>query len=106
VITYTSILATVGLIAALGVIVERAMEIAINGLKLDERLPDDKRRRAIYHLMAAVLGGLAYAITPMDTALLQEAFGVLAPVFVGLMVSGGSGFWHTLLMVLDSLRRK
>lgn len=93
-------------LALLGIATERALEILINGLKLDEKLPDADRRKAVYHGLAAIFGALSYWMTPLDITAINALFGAWSPLFVGLLVSGGSGCWHVLLKVLDSLRTK
>jgi hypothetical protein len=93
-------------LALLGVATERAMELLINGLKLDDKLPDAKRRAAIYHGLAAVLGAIAYFAMPQDAIPLRAIFGAWAPLFAGLLISAGSGCWHTVLKVLSSFKTK
>jgi hypothetical protein len=95
----------VGLILALSIASERLVEIVkgvwpwVNKPKPEDDIAEG-RRRTVLQLMAVVAGiataFLARSAIPVGI-LPADATGVLPIVALGLLASGGSGFWNAIL---------
>jgi hypothetical protein len=104
------------LLIALSVAAERAVEI-ITGFvpwlsKVEESVGAEARRRAVLHLLAAASG---IAISWLAWPVVAEALAELpnqatrpahfpTVLALGLLASGGSGFWHSILSYVTSLK--
>jgi hypothetical protein len=96
-------------LGALTVASERLIEI-VKGLfpSIDEKkdnVDDEAWRRATLHMLAAVAGcitaGLAYYAGVVPAAVSQNGWSMIA---LGLLASGGSGFWNSILDYLIGLK--
>ena len=101
--------AIVAFLGALSVASERLVEI-IKGLmpSLDEKKDKpaaEARRRAALHILAAIAGcitaGLAYQAGVVPEAVSQNGWSVVA---LGLLASGGSGFWNSILDYVNGVK--
>jgi hypothetical protein len=97
----TNISSIVALLAALSVASERLVEI-IKGFipPLNKENPDPKgegRRQAMLHILA-VVAGIVTAWLASTTPAVKSVFPdtPLAWIVVGLLASGGSGFWNSI----------
>lgn len=84
--------------AALSVAVERIVEVS-KSLVLKNVVNATGVNKNLYQAVAAIAGGLIAYITPIPGGIQinQELFAVIS----GFAVSGGAGFWNT---VLDALK--
>lgn len=88
----------IGLILALSIASERLVEI-IKGFipylnKEDLPMPEEGRRRSLLQIMA-VFSGVATSFLAKDS--LPPDISNLSVFVVGLLASGGSGFWNAIL---------
>jgi hypothetical protein len=105
----TQLSTIIGLLAALSVASERLVEI-IKGLipSLDKQSPDPKteaHRRAALHVIAAFAGILTAFIASQafpDSVHLPP--GILGKITLGLLASGGSGFWNSILDYVNNAK--
>lgn len=106
--TYEQILQLATVLALISVAVERTQEIIINMFKLDDRLKNKNTKRAVYHLIAAAIGAVIYLINKdQNIAVISTHFNqYVAPLVVGLLASGGSGFWHDILKIVAGMGLK
>lgn len=103
--------AIVGLILALSIASERFVEI-IKGMSsfLNQEQSDpvqEGRRRSALHLLAAVSGMVTAVLAKpaIAGALPEGALGNPFPVLaLGLLASGGSGFWNSVLSYMTNLK--
>lgn len=105
----TQLSTIVGLLAALSVASERLIEIVKGFIPwLDKQNPDpstETRRRAALHALAAVAGVLTAIVAGQafpDT--LHVPPGLLGKVVLGLLASGGSGFWNSILDYVNNAK--
>jgi len=100
------------LLIALSVATERVVEIIKSVIpRLDIADPDPKRegrRRAMLHLLA-VVGGVAIATGswPIVSEVLGRKAGpidISTTLALGLLASGGSGFWNSILSYFVSIK--
>ncbi|MFE1815147.1 hypothetical protein [Metapseudomonas otitidis] len=92
----------IGIVLALSIATERLVEIIkgfIPGLDQPNAEPKLEARRRSYLQILAILGGILTAFLSREAitseiALLNTNFGVLC---LGLLASGGSGFWNAIL---------
>jgi hypothetical protein len=102
-----SVIVTV--LIALSVAVERAVEI-VKGMvewldKPGETPREEGRRRAVLHLLAAVLGvGISWLAYPVLESMVPEGKRLATTLALGLLASGGSGFWNSILGYVSSLK--
>lgn len=106
----TDLTAAVTAIIALSVAAERVVEM-IKGIfvSLDKEKEDPKqeaRRRAILQGLAAVAGVLVSVLAwPVTRTLLPETSNPTSTIIAfGLLASGGSGFWNSILGYVMSLK--
>jgi hypothetical protein len=98
----TKLAAIVGVILALSIASERLVEIIkgfIPGLNKQEPDPKAEGRRRSYLQILAVFSGvltafLARDYMPLEIAKPTESWSILG---LGLLASGGSGFWNSVL---------
>ena len=102
--------AIITVIIALAIATERLVEI-IKGMVpwLDREKPDAKteaRRRAALQLLAAV-GGILVALLawPVVQSLVPSQNKYSTVGALGLLASGGSGFWNSLLSYVGGMKR-
>ncbi|MEZ4587091.1 MAG: hypothetical protein R2909_11875 [Gemmatimonadales bacterium] len=108
--TLQSLPSVITLLIALSVAGERLVEIIkgmVPWLERDKRHPSEEaRRRAVLQLMAVAAGiGISALAWPIAREILpanQNA--VAATLALGLLSSGGSGFWHSILGYAVSLK--
>jgi len=108
--TLQSLPSVITLLIALSVAGERLVEIIkgmVPWLERDKQNPSEEaRRRAALQLMAVGAGiGIAALAWPIAREVLpanQNA--VTAPLALGLLSSGGSGFWHSILGYVVNLK--
>jgi hypothetical protein len=92
---------TVTLLAALSVASERLVEIVkgfFSFLSTENPDPTLERRRKLALQILALLAGLATALLTKDTSAVKALIpdSKLAWVALGLLASGGSGFWNSI----------
>jgi hypothetical protein len=105
----TKISTVVSLLIALSIASERLVEIVKGCIPaLDQPRVDptaEGRRRAVLQLLAVVAGivtaFLASGIIPSE---LHEATTPLATIALGLLASGGSGFWNSILTYVGKVK--
>ncbi|MFW9878570.1 MAG: hypothetical protein ACFFG0_36275 [Candidatus Thorarchaeota archaeon] len=104
---FTSIVMT---IIALSVASERLVEIIKGFIPWLERKNDDKRkegfRRAFLHCIAVISGVVtAYLASPAIEGILPKTFDYTRSwLALGLLASGGSGFWNVVLSYLGKVK--
>jgi hypothetical protein len=108
--TMDTVVQCVALLAGLSVASERFVEIAKQSFpSLNQETSDpasEGRRRAILQTLAVVAGVLT-ATLAYKGELFPDGFvlrGVWAVPIVGLLVSGGSGFWNAVLTYTTSVK--
>lgn len=105
--TYEAILLMVTVLGAIAVAAERATELTITLFKLDTWLFKQSTKTLVYQLIAGVYGSIIYVLNSYQLPILNAQFSeYFVVVIVGLMVSGGAGFWHTLLGLIANLKTK
>ncbi len=109
----TSIVALLGFMS---LSVERVVEITKNMVPfLAGPQPDEKKerwRRAMLHFLAALTGTvIALVAQEQIQPLLPNSFtktgeiGVLGCIILGLLASGGSGFWNQTLAIVEEIKK-
>ncbi len=105
----TQLSTIIGLLAALSVASERLVEIAKGLIPwLDQQNSDpgtESRRRAALQFLAAAAGVTTAFVSGQafpDT--LHIAPGFLSKVVLGLLASGGSGFWNSILDYVNNAK--
>ncbi len=109
----TSIIAILGFMS---LSVERVVEIINNMVPfLAGKQPDEKKerwRRAILHFLAALAGTvIALVAQEQIQPLLPNIFkktgeiGVPGCIIIGLLASGGSGFWNQSLAIVEEIKK-
>ena len=103
-----TIINLVTMLALLSVAVERVTAMSISFIKLDEKITDAKYSNAAKQLIAAVFGGLIYMLNAdSHIPFIDQYFtGFTGPAMIGLLVSGGSGFWNSILKLLSATTTK
>lgn len=94
--------AIVGLILALSIASERLVDIIkgfFPGLEKQKSKPEEEARRRSFLQILAVLSGMGTAFLardyiPLEIAKPTESWSILG---LGLLASGGSGFWNSIL---------
>lgn len=98
----------VGYIAALSIAAERSTEILKNSLipAIEKWFGtiSDERKSLIYHLLSGVAGAIMHYYNPDAFKIFGMQNSWQVACFVGLLTSGGSGFWHTTLSYISSIR--
>lgn len=100
--------AIVTLVLALAVAAERLVEI-VKGVVpgLDKEWPGhESRRRALLQVLAVVAGVVTAKLSApyLPQTLSEPAAGGLSLVGLGLLASGGSGFWNSVLTYMSGLK--
>jgi hypothetical protein len=99
----------VGLLAALSVASERLVEI-VKGLvpALNQQSPNPKIegwRRAALHILAALAGIVtAFVAGQAFPDTIHVPSGILGKIILGLLASGGSGFWNSILDYVNNAK--
>ncbi len=103
-----SITQVVTLLALLSVAGERVVGIASVFLKIDSFITNSKFNGAAKQILAAIIGAGIYMLnTDSHLALIDQYFsGFIGPVVVGLLASGGSGFWNSILKSISLKNEK
>lgn len=57
-----------------------------------------------YMLISAIGGGFIATISPPETVPFTLKYFWTTPVIIGIIVSGGSGFWHEVVSVLSTFK--
>lgn len=105
----TRLTTVIGLLIALSIASERLVEI-IKGFipALDQQSTDpnkEGRRRAVLQILAVLAGiataSLASPMIPKETYDATSIWGILA---LGLLTSGGSGFWNSVLTYVAKVK--
>ena len=95
------------MLALLSVAVERLNAIVINVVNLDERITNAKYNSAVKQGLAALFGAvLYYTSSGQHLAIIDQNFNsIIGPIIVGLLASGGSGFWNSVLKAVSSVSK-
>lgn len=106
--TTVDLTATVTLILALSVASERLVEI-VKGVVpwLDKEWDEyESFRRALLQVLAVVAGVLTASLSApyLPATLSDPSTGGISLVGLGLLASGGSGFWNSVLTYMSSLK--
>lgn len=98
----------VTMLGLLSVATERVVSITGVITKIDERITNSKMNGAAKQAFAGLVGGAIYAVNIDSQIPLISHYlsGFSAPIFVGLMVSGGSGFWNSALKIMQNATKK
>ncbi|NOT54006.1 MAG: hypothetical protein HOP18_05315 [Deltaproteobacteria bacterium] len=105
----TELTTIVSLLIALSIASERLVEI-VKGFTpwLDQQQSDPKKegqRRAVLQLLAVGAGiGTAFLAGPMIPKEVYDATTPLGTVALGLLASGGSGFWNSVLTYVTKVK--
>jgi hypothetical protein len=105
---FQTIMNLVTMLALLSVAVERVTAMTISYVKLDERITDPKYSNATKQMIAAVFGALIYMLNADSHIPFVDQYftGFTGPTMIGLLVSGGSGFWNSILKLLSATSMK
>lgn len=95
------------MLALLSVAVERLNAIVIAAISLDERITNSKYNSAIKQGLAAVFGAILYYTSKgQHQPVIDQYFNAyMGPIVVGLLASGGSGFWNSVLKAVSSVSK-
>ena len=104
--TYDSIFQLVSVLAIISIATERAVEVITTTLNLKVRYSGKRTQMIITHLLSILTGGAIYAMNadqmiPLISTHFNQYTG---PLVVGLLASGGSGFWHDLLGIVSAMK--
>jgi O-antigen/teichoic acid export membrane protein len=107
----TQVVAIIGLLIALSVATERLVEIfkifPFLNEKITENNTHERLRRVCLHVLAILAGiltvYLAEPIIPKEIIMVEE-FGIWQIIALGLLASGGSGFWNSMLMYVLNVK--
>ena len=106
--TYGMFVQLVALMVVLSIAVERVVAITTNVTDFDSRIKNPKLSNALKQLIAAVAGGVIYAMNSDAhiAYITQHFFQVNGAIIVGLLASGGSGFWNGVLKIMSATSSK
>jgi hypothetical protein len=106
--TTVDLTATVTLILALSVASERLVEIVKGAVPwLDKEWEKHESfRRVLLHVLAVIAGVVTAALSApyLPQTLTGPASGGVSLLGLGLLASGGSGFWNSVLAYMSSLK--
>ncbi len=105
----SEITAFVSLLIALSVAAERLVEIFKGFVPVLEMEHPDPRKESMRKAMLQILAVIAGIVTvflanPLIPREIHQASGVLEIIGMGLLVSGGSGFWNSVLTYVTKVK--
>jgi hypothetical protein len=103
----TDLTQIITMLCLLSIAVERVTAIFIGAVELDKRITNPKFSNAIKQIAAALFGTLIYAFNGEAQAMFGPYFtGWGGALVIGLMSSGGSGFWNSILKLVMATTTK
>jgi hypothetical protein len=103
----TNLTQMITMLCLLSIAVERVTAIFVALIEFDKRFTNTKTKSAVKQLCAALFGAIVYSLNKDAHVMFDQYFsGISGALIVGFMVSGGSGFWNSILKLMIATTAK